>query len=349
MTKRSKSRPGWRAWGVGLLTLVSAIGAGFVGAFFLLQPVTPPTLAAPEAITEAPVVLEDSTDEHNVRLTVKRSADVDLLSHRAGVITASSCTVGSAITSGTSVFGIDGRPVVLLSLSMPLWRDIALGDSGSDVAAVKAELNRLGFETTPGEALNWRDLSSVRSLLKQAGNPSTPDTVAMADFMWMSSPELTTSECLAQVGQRVEQDSPALSIEGGVEASFTDELTGLLSGARVLRIDDVEVALADDLTIPADSISAIVNTPTYATARADASDTAPIEITGTVALVSGVPLASLPPSAITVSSGTDGCVRAGSTIYGVRVVTSELGRTVVQFIEDNVPDHVALQAPASCA
>ena len=61
-----------------------------------------------------------------------------------------------------------------------------------------------------------------------------------------------------------------------------------------------------------------------------------------------MPLASLPPSSISLVSDTDGCVRSESTIYEVRVVTSELGRTVVQFNIEDVPDYVTLEAPESC-
>lgn len=348
MMERNKRRLGWRAWAIGLLVLVSAGGAGFVAAFFILQPITPPTLAASRAATDTPVVLEDSTDEHSVRVSVKRAADVDLLGQGAGVVTSSSCTVGSIISSGASVHSIDGRPVVLLSLSLPLWRDISLGQSGSDVAALKAELGRLGFETTSGETLKWRDLESVRALLKQAGATSNVDSVAMADFLWMPSPELTTAACQSLVGQRVEQDAPILSTTGGAIASFAEEPTGLLAGTRVLRIDNVDIALADDLSIPADSVAAILATSSYATATADIAETAAVELAGTIALVDAVPLASLPPSSISLVSDTDGCVRSGSTTYEVRVVTSELGRTVVQFDIEDVPEHVTLEAPGSC-
>ncbi|REJ06379.1 hypothetical protein DY023_06255 [Microbacterium bovistercoris] len=324
-------------------------GAGVIGAFFVLHPITPPTLAASKTITDTPVVLEDSTDEHSVRVTVKHADDIDLLSQAAGVVTSSSCTAGSTISSGTSVHSIDDRPIVLLSLASPLWRDFGLGDSGPDVAALKTELHRLGFTTTSGETFKQRDLKAVRELLKRAGVASQVNAVTVADFMWMPSPTLTIAACRALVGHRVEQDAPIVAADGGASASFAEEPAGLLPGARVLTIDGVEVALSADLSIPSEAIAVILEAPSYSTAKADAEGTAPIELAATVSLVDPVPLASLPPSAILITAGVDGCVGNKWATYAVRIVTSQLGRTVVQFDVEEVPEFVRLEAPASCA
>ena len=50
------------------------------------------------------------------------------------------------IEEGTVVATVDGRPVVALTGSTPLWRDLGPGvDDGADVLAVEQALQRLGF------------------------------------------------------------------------------------------------------------------------------------------------------------------------------------------------------------
>lgn len=61
-----------------------------------------------------------------------------------GVITALP-TAGDVIGAGQTLYGVDGRPVVVLHGGTPLWRDLGMGDSGADVAAVRTALAELGY------------------------------------------------------------------------------------------------------------------------------------------------------------------------------------------------------------
>ena len=53
------------------------------------------------------------------------------------VLTASPKTVGSVVAPGELVAAVSGRPLLMLPSSVPLYRDIELGDSGPDVAALQ--------------------------------------------------------------------------------------------------------------------------------------------------------------------------------------------------------------------
>ncbi|NWL09978.1 hypothetical protein DM793_01490 [Paenarthrobacter nitroguajacolicus] len=61
------------------------------------------------------------------------------------VLTAAPKMVGSVVVPGELLAAVSGRPLLVLPSGVPLYRDIELGDSGPDVAALHGALAGLGY------------------------------------------------------------------------------------------------------------------------------------------------------------------------------------------------------------
>ena len=61
--------------------------------------------------------------------------------------------VGSEIVEGDVALLTSGRPVFLLQGETPMYRDIGLGATGTDVEQVEAALSRLGFDPGPVDGI----------------------------------------------------------------------------------------------------------------------------------------------------------------------------------------------------
>jgi hypothetical protein len=63
----------------------------------------------------------------------------------AGRITAVWVSDGSVVEAGDLVVEVEGRPMVAVEGSRPLWRDLTLGDRGSDVGILQEILGEAGY------------------------------------------------------------------------------------------------------------------------------------------------------------------------------------------------------------
>ena len=136
-----RGRAGGTAYLLAALVLL-AVGAG--GGLLLARLGTPDVLAAPTALSDLAVDTLMWDDPRPANLTLTMGAPQQVLAPRAGLLTASTCAPGGALRSGTVSFAVDGRPLLTLATSTPLWRDLPIGTSGADAAAVVAALRELG-------------------------------------------------------------------------------------------------------------------------------------------------------------------------------------------------------------
>ena len=113
------------------------------------------------------------------------------------VVTDDPLTVGASVKAGQFVGSIDDAPVFGLPLSIPLWRDLSVGDTGSDVQSLNAALAGAGyFHGTVNDDYSWLTAAGLEAMFKTAGYPapsvsgattSSAAAVAPGDFLPMSS------------------------------------------------------------------------------------------------------------------------------------------------------------------
>lgn len=340
----------WRAVGLLIVSIIAAGGAGALLAYLIVSPPTPESLEPAVAVSSAPVAAQSFADPKPIDLIISRGSDVELRLARGGLLTSRSCSVGAQAVSGGSSFTIDGIPLVNLHTAVPLWRDLLPGDRGDDVDALKGELGRLGRDVSPGPRLGSTDLKSLSAVMANAGRDVALDAVTPGDFVWLSSPEVLFSSCDADVSAAVEAGESVASTDGGVTVSLGAQPAGLLPGARILTVDDVVLTLDESLGITDLSAAAsVVQTASYREALGEGDGIQPVTVTATIELVEPIPASALPPSAVTITGDTSGCVTDDEGVtHPVAILTSQLGSTVVSF-EKDAPAAVLMNEVSACS
>lgn len=332
-------RPWLAVVAVGILVVfVSGLSAGW----FWFTPSVPPSLAVSTAPSRVPVSYQPFADTRSVTVDFALSPPVTLTSDAAGRVTSSSCSTGGTVASGSSIMAVNGEPLIALSTSIPLWRDLADGDSGKDVAALQTELSRLGYRTGVDGKVGVSTLAAIAKLLAQGTEPVKPTTIVPAGrFIWLPSETVTAGTCDVVVGETVAPGSAvATTAQQLVSVSVHELPTDLLEGARTMKLDDKTVAIAPDGRVSdAESLKALAETPSYrnyltrmSQQTAQSSEAgSPETVNGTLSLARPVEVASVPPSAVYAVKGNFGCVSSGNQKSRVAIVGSQLGQTYVTF------------------
>lgn len=331
--------------GVGLaalgLVVAAVIGAGC--AAVLLAPSVPPTLDRASPSISVPVMFRSFTDERKVDVAVTPSSDIPLPAPTAGRVTSWSCQPGETFTSGTSNVAVDGRSVLNLATNVPLWRDLRVDDRGEDVRALQNELARLGFGVEVDGVLGVASLEAIHQLM--AGSGVDPETSAIVDarrVLWLPQSEAVVTECSSSLSAIIGSNDVLAEVAGEpLNAAVLGMPEDLLPGPRSLRIDDIVVVVDEKgvVTSPEDR-SAIATTASY---RAGASESASPKLTGSVALLDPIQVASIPPSSVYDLDGSNGCVLSTKLALPARIVGSQLGQSFVVFGDNEAPASVAVQ------
>jgi len=205
-----------RRW-LALTAFVALIaGAGGVSAGILItSPPTPASLASSSAPSTVPVTTREFTDTRSLILTIPPASPHELTSPIAGRITALQAAPGTPITSGSIPCEIDGLPLLALALSTPLYQDVVDGATGPDIAALNAELARLGY-AAPAESN--RVTASTRAALASAmgvsdGAGGVPSRIEASHVLWIPAPTVTPSSVPVHLGDSVDTQTVLLALE----------------------------------------------------------------------------------------------------------------------------------------
>jgi peptidoglycan hydrolase-like protein with peptidoglycan-binding domain len=134
--------------------------SGVVGASFVKSPaeVAASTAAPPPAVITAPVVRKVLSEDIVIRgvfsigktLSFGPSSVADTEANAGGgslVVTGMFVHAGQDVRSGKVIAEVSDRPVYVLQGPLPLWRDLAPGESGKDVMELQAALAGLGLSS----------------------------------------------------------------------------------------------------------------------------------------------------------------------------------------------------------
>src|SRR3954469_18276331 len=129
MSRREQPRVFGFRYAVIIVVVVLAIALGS-GATAAGMAAKPESLAAAKPLTRVPVTKHDFDDARAVQVTISRGVAVPVVSNTEGHVTDYTCVAGQPIVSGTSFVSINGTPLLALSTTVPLWRDLAPDDKG---------------------------------------------------------------------------------------------------------------------------------------------------------------------------------------------------------------------------
>lgn len=331
----SSTRPGV----VGLIT-IAVVGAASAGAAAALAmgSATPRTLAeAPESVA-VPVSTSPFSDDRPVQLVVDVVPDIPLSATGSGRITSIDCSPGGRWESGKVSMAVDGLSVVALATATPLWRDLAVGDRGDDVAALEQELSRLGSDLRVDGVVTRATVSAVAGLL---GPGEDTGTISSSRILWIPHPTTELASCTVFPGSPLAAGEVVAFARQIPVVAFAELPTGLVAGSRVLRVEGTDIPLLEDGALDAAAGSAITGTSAYRAALAEGGPR--FELAALLVLAEPALVASVPPAAIYGLDGRNGCVLAPAGALPVTVVGSQLGKTYVEF-PDGPPETVETPA-----
>lgn len=329
----SRSPANLVGWLAVLVAAAASAGAAIAGATLA----SPPNDLREAANTSAIAVGHDHFDDvRDVQLSVTGAAPAHLFAPGPGKVTAFACAQGATVSSGGTPLSLDGSPKLALATATPLWRDLTPETRGEDVRALQDELNRLGFQLTSDGVMGHETLEAARAAFARIGvtHPSG-DGVSVASLMWIPAATVAVSSCDTSIGAEVEQGTALATFTSMFpKVTVIDLPTDLLPGERLVK--------AGDALFPTDP-NGDVHVPDVAAlgvlVASDSPDSkAPIP--AQIALADPIAVSVVPPSAVYSVQGTDGCVSSNGAPYRVHILGSQLGETLVEFINAHTPARV---------
>jgi len=312
---------------VGVLALVVGLGVGGGVAFFLARPPEPGFVASGGGVDWVEVTSRAFDDERNVQGRATLAEEWKALAPNGGVVRRTDCEVGAGFGSGATPFVIDDRPVVLLRLSTPVWRDMWPTMRGPDVKALQKELRKLGHKDVPTDGYFGSATSAaVKALWDKAGGDPKQNWVPADQVVWLPERTLTPATCPLKIGQRIAAGDVLFTVGGGLQAITIQLPQDAVDGPRVAVLDDIQAPISPDGLIDDPAFLArYTKTRSYFAFLEDPTST----LTVTTRLSEPLSVAAVPPSSLYDLVEGRGCVVDDAGPLLVEVVASQLGETFV--------------------
>ena len=249
----------------------------------------------------------------NVRVTLAEPSAITSPFH-GGVVSALYVSADEEIAHGDRVVQIDGIDRLAIKSSVPFWRDLSLGDTGEDVAALQAFLIHRGGLDLDGEEPDGKygpaTAAAVRQLSLDLGYSSSTPDMRSDWFLWMPELTIVVSDIQFSVGS---PPPPAGSTLLSSTQSVVDARILGPDGQPVLRSDGLPrtLLLGDvELAVVVVDGMVVIEAPEFLdVALVDDQ----LTVRGSLSLRTPVRLVTLPASAvITGVSGTT-CVLVGES------------------------------------
>jgi hypothetical protein len=324
--------------------LLVAVALGGALGVVLALPQRPALLRDPEPVGVVAPVWREFDDARTVQVQLARAAQVALTTPGDGRLTLWHCAPATELTSGHSVMSLDGRAVLSLATPIPLWRDLSVGDAGSDVEALQRSLVDLGQDVPIDGRMGTGTLAAFGRVLRaiEPGAPR-PTVVESSRLLWLPGLTVRVSACETSVGEHVTSGQRMATADGPlIAAQVADHVRDPAAGARVLVVDGVRLALDGEWRVRSE-LGDLAATEAY---QRHITDPEAVPLTGTVALEAPLLVASVPPGALFGLEGERGCVASSNgQALAVQVIASELGQALVTFEDAAPPAQIAVAAP----
>jgi hypothetical protein len=183
--------------------------------------------------------------------------------------------VGQTVRQGQRLYAVSGTAVVLLYGNVPSYRDLAEGDTGSDVTELNRDLVKLGYVTGAelGPRSGWDIYSAVTAdgvdALQARLGETVTGTLPLGQAVFLPTPALITAYGTSIV--------PGASVATGtvvLTASSTSPLVTIpLDAADQSDVkvgDHVAIALPNGATTP--GVVSLIDTAATASSSSDSSD-----------------------------------------------------------------------------
>lgn len=318
-------RPALR-WPVLAIILLAALAGGLTLGLLATNRSVPSSL---EPLDRKATILPQAATydaAQTVTLQAVVTQDIPLVLRAEGTITNLECGQHSTWTSGDIVASVNERQVPAIHIPFPPWRDLAPGAQGDDVAAVQAELARLGQPVPVTGELTAADVASFGD---HFGRELIVDgAISLGSFIWLPNENVQIETCDTYLGQSVSGETVVAKAPGSLQEIGLIGLDERADNSSPLQLNlgQVSVPVESSLTIndPA-YLSQIEATPEYQVWRTAGSTS---DLTATVRLRDPQAVIEVPASSVLVN-GDRTCIIVNGEPQTVTVVASVLGRTLI--------------------
>ena len=189
------------------------------------QPPTPSLITADveQRVLSADIIARGSIDfDDPISLSLKGAVGGDV---EAQIVTAVP-EVGTELTDGSVALEVAGRPVILLTGDLPVYRDLRPGSAGDDVEQLELALNRLGLLSNPDRTWGPETGAAIQALYANAGYAANTTSEADRDALDAAR------DASRMASQAVQDAQKALNDAGGATGSSLLEAQGAVADAQ---------------------------------------------------------------------------------------------------------------------
>ncbi len=178
------------------------------------------------------VTPREITDAKPAKLTLAWAKGDELVAPAwSGIVTNVAASVGTLLKPGDPIATISGVERIGFASDRPFYRPISSGDSGPDVEALHALLQKTGFlQTAPTDATTatFATTSAVRKLATSLGVQPTTGTFDPGWVVWLPADPFPLGSLELQVGRPAPPPGTVIGsarsmLTGATLASFTQE------------------------------------------------------------------------------------------------------------------------------
>ncbi|WP_269929245.1 efflux RND transporter periplasmic adaptor subunit [Kocuria massiliensis] len=162
---RSRRRP-WVTALVSLASVASVLAAFGLGIAY--QSRGPSSVDQMNAVVPVWASVEQRVVTEGIEAagTVQEGTTVEIKPLRGGILTRQTIAPGQEVSAGDLLGMVNGEPVYGLDGPLPLYRDLAVDDSGDDVLALQRSLTKAGYRVAPTGTVTRSMLAAVENLYR---------------------------------------------------------------------------------------------------------------------------------------------------------------------------------------
>jgi peptidoglycan hydrolase-like protein with peptidoglycan-binding domain len=194
--------------------LAVAVGGGAAAAFAMNDQSEAATPASAPPSATATINRGDVIDTESVDGNLTYADERTIAAGATGTVTWAP-DEGATITRGKPLLKVNGKPVVLMYGSMPLYRPMRQGvDGGADVEQLERNLDALGFgdDMTVDDSFSAATAEAVRDWQDDMGLPET-GAVDASQVVFQAG-AVRVSDVKATLGSQAGPGKPALTLTG---------------------------------------------------------------------------------------------------------------------------------------